>query len=122
MPIPKIRLLRADTSAIPASSPDDIHISVRYAKFIGIVLVASFQASFSRPAAAFPSEANIATVSDYAVPVRRQYISNLDDFDLGYDFTDVAMWEFPPDFEPISDPVTWWTASSGRHGGLQISG
>lgn len=127
---PNISLLRDVISAVHNSSPDDIHMSVRYAKFLGTVLRSSLQAS-SNPVTAVPLAGTITTgtvtttttagtrPADSEAATRP--IFDLEDFDFGYDFTDVGSWDFPPNFEPISDPVAWWDASLGRHGALRFS-
>lgn len=85
-------------------------MAIRYSKFLGTILKASLQASSSAEVARQHPPSNPETGGTSDTPF------DADDFAFGYDFDDVGTWDFPPDFEPVSNPVAWWDTSLGRPG------
>ncbi|KAJ4252863.1 zinc finger transcriptional activator [Fusarium torreyae] len=110
---PNILLLRSVVNALHAGSPDDSHMAIRYAKFLGIMIQVALPVVSNDPNTSLRIEAEensndveAPVGSEPDVPTRTSLFHDVD-------VEGISDWGDFLDMELGLDPFTWWESTNG---------
>ncbi|KAF4952429.1 hypothetical protein FSARC_12646 [Fusarium sarcochroum] len=110
---PNILLLRSVVDALHSGSPDDSHMAIRYAKFLGIMIQIALPTASNNPDTSsrieveeHSNDAELPKGSEFEEATRTSLFNHVD-------IEGISDWGDFSDTELGLDPFTWWESTNG---------